>query len=255
LVLTNAIYFNGSWKYKFDKDSTRDDKFFGAGGAESQVSMMHQSQIFGYAERPGYQMLEMPYAGDDLSLVVMLPNARDGLSNLEASLTHDELTAGLNAMYRTDVNVALPKFTFDSSFKLVDALKAMGMTQAFDKERADLTGIANPMFEKLYIDNALHKAFIDVNENGTEAAAATAIVIGITNCVCEPPPPKIFDADHPFLFALRDVHSGSLLFLGRVVDPSKLTAASTAVAPEPASVPLLIVGVFVVVGKRRRSCN
>jgi serpin B len=256
LVLTNAIYFNGSWKYKFDKDSTRDDTFFGAGSAESQVSMMHQSQVFGYAERPGYQMLEMPYAGDDLSLVVMLPKSRDGLSNLEASLTPDELKTGLNAMYQTEVNVSLPKFKFDSSFKLADALKAMGMTQAFDQERADLTGIANLSSENLYIDNALHKAFIDVNENGTEAAAATAIIVGATdNCVCAPPQPKIFDADHPFLFALRDVHSGSLLFLGRVVDPSKLTAGSLAIAPEPASMPLLIVGVFVVAGKRRRSCS
>jgi serpin B len=253
LVLTNAIYFNGSWKYKFDKEFTRSDTFFGTGGAASQVSMMHQSQVFGYAERPGYQMLEMPYAGDDLSLVVMLPNAHDGLSNLEASLSPDELKTGLNAMYQTDVNVSLPKFKFDSSFKLVDALKAMGMTQAFDQKQADLTGIADPMIEKLYIDNALHKAFIDVNESGTEAAAATAIIIGMTDCVCEPPAPKIFDADHPFLFALRDVRSGSLLFLGRVVDPSKLDADSTALTPEPASILLLIVGVFVVAGKRRRT--
>jgi serpin B len=244
LVLTNAIYFDGSWKYKFNKDLTHDDTFLAASGAPSTVTMMHQQQAFSYAERPGYQMLEMPYAGDDLSLVVMLPNAADGLKDLEASLTPDEWNAGINSMYQTSVNVSLPKFTFDSTFKLADALKALGMKQAFDKERADLKGIADPASESLYIDDAIHKAFIDVNEEGTEAAAATAIIVGaVTTCFCAPPQPKIFDADHPFLFALRDVHTGSLLFLGRVVDPGKLTAGLAAGVPEPSASVLLIFAV------------
>jgi serpin B len=252
LVLTNAIYFDGSWKNKFYKQLTGDQAFFGTTG-QSQVSMMHQLHSFGYAERSGYQLLEMPYAGDDMSLVVMLPDAHDGLSNLEASLTTDELKAGLGSMYSTSVNVSLPKFTFDSSFKLADALKAMGMTDAFSKARADLRGIADPPDEKLYIDEALHKAFIDVNEEGTEAAAATAVIIGaVTTCMCAPPPPKTFDADHPFLFALRDVHSGSLLFFGRVVDPAALTALAPAPVPEPASIGLMVMGIILVAGKRRR---
>lgn len=253
LVLTNAIYFDGSWKYKFNKDLTHDDTFFAASGTPSTVSMMHQQWAFRYAERPGYQMLEMPYAGDDLSMVVMLPNAADGLNSLEASLTPDEWNAGLNAMYQTTVNVSLPKFTFDSSFKLANTLKALGMTEAFDKERANLKGIADPASESLYIDDALHKAFIDVNEEGTEAAAATAVIIGaMTTCVCAPPQPKNFDADHPFLFALRDVHTGSLLFLGRVVDPGKLMAGFAAV-PEPSASVLLFIAVVATWRGRRRS--
>jgi serpin B len=253
LVLTNAIYFDGSWKNKFDKSFTHDETFFAASGTPSTVAMMHQQQAFRYAERPGYQMLELPYAGDDLSLVVMLPNSRDGLDNVEASLTPDEWSAGLDAMYQTSVNVSLPKFTFDSSFKLVDALKALGMTDAFDKERADLKRIADPASESLYIDDALHKAFIDVNEEGTEAAAATAIIVGaVSTCFCAPPQPKTFDADHPFLFALRDVHTGSLLFLGRVADPGKLTAFSAAV-PEPSASVMLVIALVAGWSFRRRS--
>jgi serpin B len=253
LVLTNAIYFDGSWKHKFNKDLTHEDTFVSASGTPSTVSMMHQQQAFRYAERSGYQMLEMPYAGDDLSLVVMLPNAADGLKNLEASLTPDEWNAGVNAMYQTSVNVSLPKFTFDSSFGLADALKALGMKHAFDKEGADLKGIADPPSEKLYIDGAIHKAFIDVNENGTEAAAATAVIVGmVTTCFCAPPQPKTFDADHPFLFALRDVHTGSLLFVGRVVEPAKLTPGLAVGVPEPSASVLLIIAVSATWNCRRR---
>jgi serpin B len=250
LVLTNAIHFDGSWKHKFDEKLTREESFF-SGGGESQVPMMRQLQNFPYAELPGVQLLEMPYAGDDLSLVAILPTEQDGLARMEATLTPEMLDAGLNALRETQVNVTFPRFTFDSSFKLSDTLKAMGMTDAFDPDFADLTGIANPMDERLLISDVVHKAFIDVNEEGTEAAAATAVIIGaLSRCVCPPPLPKEFRADHPFLFALRDRHSGSLIFLGRVVDPGG-TASSLNTVPEPSAAWLIVVAVASVMLRRR----
>jgi serpin B len=251
LVLTNAIHFDGSWKHKFDVELTREDSFFSGNGGDSQVPMMRQLQTFPYAELPGVQLLEMPYAGDDLSLVAILPTEQNGLASLEATLTPEMLDAGLTALRETQVNVTFPKFTFDSSFKLSDTLKAMGMTDAFDPDFADLTGIANPMDERLLISDVVHKAFIDVNEEGTEAAAATAVIIGaLSTCVCPPPQPKEFRADHPFLFALRDRHSGSLIFLGRVVDPGG-TAASLIAVPEPSATWLIVVALTSFMLRRR----
>ena len=252
LVLTNAIYFDGSWKYKFDEKSTRQESFH-SGGGESQVSMMRQQQRFQYAELPGFQMLEMPYAGDDLSLVALLPTERDGLAAVEAALTPEVWNDGVAALRDAQVNVTFPKFKFDSSFKLAEQLKAMGMTDAFDVDLADLTGIASPPDETLSIDKVLHKAFIDVNEVGTEAAAATAVIIIGTTSAIMPLPPKEFRADHPFLFALRDRHSGSLLFLGRVTDPGALAAAAAASTPEPGNLTFILVGVIgLVIPCRRR---
>ncbi len=244
LVLTNAIHFNGSWKYKFDGRFTRDETFYAPDG-QSPVSMMFQQERFGYAERPGFQMLEMPYAGDDLSMVIMLPTEHDGLASLESSLTSEILDESLAALHSASVNVHLPKFKFDSSFRLSGALKKMGMTNAFDPRSADLTEIADAsgFGERLFIDDALHKAFIEVKEEGTEAAATTAVTIGAASvCYCPPPTPKEFRADHPFLFAIRDRHSGSLLFLGRVADPGELTSTAESLVPEPASLFLLIIG-------------
>lgn len=235
LVLTNAIYFDGSWKHEFDKAATRFEPFY-ANGGDAPVSMMNQLRHFQYADLPSFQMLEMPYAGDDLSLVALLPKERGGLAGLEASLTPDLWNSSVAALGETNVIVTLPKFKFDSSFSLADSLKELGMTDAFDKHLADFRDIADPLDEKLVISKVLHKTLIDVNEEGTEAAGATAVVmIGVTSaCYCPPPPPKEFRADHPFLFALRDRHSGSLLFLGRVTDPGALAATAAAPVPEPA---------------------
>jgi serpin B len=250
LVLTNAIHFDGSWKHKFDEKLTREETFFSSSG-KSQVPMMRQLQTFPYAELPGLQMLEMPYAGDDLSLVAILPTEQNGLASLEASLTPEELNAGLDALRETKVNVTFPKFTFDSSFKLADTLKDMGMTDAFDPDFADLTGIADPVDERLLISDVVHKAFVAVDEEGTEAAAATAvIVIGITSAFGPPPQPKEFRADHPFLFALRDRHSGSLIFLGRVVDPGG-TAFSLSTVPEPGAAWLVVIALTSYMLRRR----
>ena len=199
--------------------------------------MMFQRQQFRYGAFDGFQMLEMPYSGDDLSMVVMLPDTQDGLHDLEASLTSEQLDESLASMSKRDVLVYLPKFKFDASFELSDTLKAMGMTDAF--HGGDFSGIADGGLE---ISGVLHKAFIDVNEAGTEAAAATAVVIGTTSAIINPLSPTVFRADHPFLFALRDTHSGSLMFLGRVTEPgeSTISALGGPNVPEPASVLLLL---------------
>ena len=254
LVLANAIYFDGSWKYEFDPHHTRKEIFYGPGGSESQVDMMFQSETLAYSEQPGFQMLEMPYAGDDLSMVVMLPTDRNGLASLEPSLSPEVLQAGLDDLNDTTVNVYLPKFKFDSSFKMGRALTDLGMTDAFDPNKSNFSGIVDPDVEQLYIQTAVHKAFIDVNEEGTEAAAATGIGIGTTSCVCGPPHPKTFRADHPFLFALRDRHSGSLLFLGRVNEAGEWTAnaAFGAAVPEPVTIALVAMGLVGFIMRRSR---
>jgi serpin B len=129
-VLANAIYFDGSWKSQFDAHDTRKERFYGAGGAHSEVDMMFQNHTFPYVERPNFQMLEMPYAGDDLSMVVILPNERNGLAQLEASISAEDLSATLDDLSTASVDVYLPKFTFNSGFKLGDTLAGMGMTDA-----------------------------------------------------------------------------------------------------------------------------
>jgi len=140
LVLTNAVYFDGDWKYQFNKQATRDDLFTTVDGSQETVSMMFQEQAFRYAPLEDFQILEMPYAGDDLSMVVMLPNAVDGLADLEASLTSELLDASLEAMRQQKVQVHFPKFTFDGSFSLKSVLSDMGMEDAFT-DAADFTGI------------------------------------------------------------------------------------------------------------------
>jgi serpin B len=241
LVLTNAIYFNGKWKYKFDETATHNAAFYAADGSATPAATMFQQQQFRYGDFDGFKMLEMPYAGDDLSMVVMLPDTHDGLDKLEASLTSVQLDENLAAMSETDVLVFLPKFKFDVSFKLGEMLQDMGMTDAF--QHGGLTGIADGDF---VISDVLHKAFIDVNEAGTEAAAATAVaIIGDNACFnCASPSPPVFRADHPFLFALRDTHSGSLLFMGRMAEPgeSEITSLAGPTVPEPPSMVLMLVG-------------
>lgn len=241
LVLTNAVYFKADWKHQFDRDATYDEQFYNSrNGTSQQVSMMHQQHSFSYAEGAGYQMLEMPYAGDDLSMVVMLPTDRDGLTSLEASLTPQLLDEGLASLQSTDVRVALPKFTFDGKFRLGTTLSDLGMPDAFTGA-ADFSGIAD---DSLQISDVFHQTFVAVDEKGTEAAAATAVVVTVTSAVLDPPTPKFFNADHPFLFALRDTHSGSLLFLGRVTDPGSLNAVAAEHVPEPATACFAVVSVF-----------
>ncbi len=213
LVLTNAIYFKGDWVLPFKKEQTKDEAFKVSATQQVTVPMMQQTAFFNYLDGEGFQALELPYVGDTLSMVVLLPKKIDGLVNFEGSLSVETLTEWLSKLESREVVVSLPRFTMTVEFALKEVLSAMGMPLAFSGE-ADFSGISEA--EKLHIADVFHKAFVDVNEEGTEAAAATGVVVRTTALG---PPPAVFRADHPFLFLIRDVRSGGIVFLGRLVQP------------------------------------
>ena len=219
LVLTNAIYFKGKWSDEFKKERTEDAAFYLTKSREVTVPMMHQTRKFLYAETKDGQVLRLPYAGDDLSMIVLLPREVDGLAALEKSLDADAFDGWTSKLRAREVRVFLPRFKMTAEFQLADALKALGMTLAFSNE-ADFSGIST--VEGLNISAVIHKAFVDVNEEGTEAAAATAVVIAPTAApVDDPQEPAVFRADHPFVFVIRDNRTGAVLFAGRVTNPKE----------------------------------
>jgi len=221
-VLTNAIYFKGDWAEKFNEDATEEQPFHTAPEKTINVPMMHQSEKFRYMENDDLQALEMNYKGDALSMMVLLPKERDGLASLERSLSANQLRQWSESMQTKMVDVYLPKFKLESKFSLKKTLQAMGMAEAFDPAKADFSGMTDAARVRstaagLYIFAVIHKAYVDVNEEGTEAAAATAVGMRLTAAPEEPP---VFRADHPFIFLIRDNRSGSILFIGRLVSPS-----------------------------------
>lgn len=218
LVLTNAIYFKGSWALEFNKKATKDEPFFVDGAKEAKVPTMHISSSNRYHEEAGFQALELPYKGKDLSMVIFLPKTKDGLAAFEKTLSAAKLNEWLGKLrFEETVVVSLPKFKMTSEFSLAKTLSAMGMNLLFS-DGADLSGMNGK--GGLYVSDAIHKAFVDVNEEGTEAAAATAIVVRPTSARIDPKPIPVFKADHPFFFAIRDNRTGSVLFVGRVTDPT-----------------------------------
>jgi serpin B len=215
LVLTNAIHFKGDWAATFPEQATEDAPFFPSGEDEVIVPLMHRRGSYRYAEGDGLKILELPYGTGDLAMVVLLPDAKDGLGALEARLGAEQLGRWLAGLRRQEVAVALPRFSLSSQFTLNQALSTLGMTLPFQQGQADFSGMDGS--RELYITAAIHKAFVDVNEEGTEAAAATGIVVGVRSAL--PSEPKVFRADHPFLFLIRDTRTGSILFLGRLTQP------------------------------------
>ena len=215
LVLTNAIYFKGEWANPFPKGSTKDETFLATGDGRVTVPMMRQVGRFNYLEGDTFQALELPYASDDLSMIVLLPRAADGLATLEESMTPNRLDTWLADLQSHRVDVALPRFKIEARFELRGVLPAMGMPDAFDRDRADFSGMTGG--RDLYISAVIHKAFVEVNEEGTEAAAATGVVMALR--AVRPEPVASFRADHPFSFLIRDRRTGSLLFMGRVANP------------------------------------
>jgi serpin B len=214
LVLTNAIYFKGNWAQQFEKDQTRNQPFTLADGTKVQVPMMNQQAHFGYAEADTLQALEMPYVGDELSMIVLLPKKTDGIKELEEQLTPENLSDWMDQISRREVIVSMPKFKLTDKFDLGRTLQSMGMTDAFT-QRADFSGMAGT--RNLLISAVIHQAYVDINEEGTEAAAATGVSVSLTSIGPESTP--VFRADHPFLVLIRDKPSGSILFLGRTMKP------------------------------------
>ncbi len=218
LVLANAIYFKGQWLSRFEENLTRPLPFHPPSGSAVDVPTMYQQEKFGYAKVDGLQVLRMPYVGDDLAMYVLLTVERDGIGDLEERLAPGSLERWIGAAHEREVRVWLPRFVIDppEPVSLEETLSAMGMPLAFG-DSADFTGMSD-VRPPLFIDEAYHKAFVEVDEEGTEAAAATGVVVGITSAPAMEPPE--FRADHPFLFLIRDVRSGSILFIGRVTNPS-----------------------------------
>jgi len=214
LVLTNAIYFKGNWARQFDEDRTQDAPFTLLDASKIQVPMMNQKARFGYAEIDDLQVLQLPYVGDELSMVILLPKATDGIGRLEQQLTAGNLAGWLDDLREREVIVSIPKFKMTSKFSLESVLRSMGMGQAFTGT-ANFSGMTGR--RDLFISAVIHQAYVDVNEEGTEAAAATGVVMKLTSLGPDRTP--VFRADHPFLFMIRDNTSGSILFLGRVSDP------------------------------------
>jgi serpin B len=214
LVLTNAIYFKAAWRLPFSPKQTVDGDFTVADGKKVKARLMRGPNRTNYFKGEGFEALELPYEAHDLSMVVLLPNKADGLPALEKRLTAANLAQWLARLSDHGVDVTLPKFKLTSEFMLKDVLSKMGMPIAFDRNKADFSGMTTR--ERLFISHVVHKAFVDVNEAGTEAAASTAVVMERTSA----PPPATFRADHPFVYLIRDNRTGSILFLGRVVNPS-----------------------------------
>jgi serpin B len=220
LVLTNAIYFKGDWQMKFNKARTADDDFHLSPGQNVKAPLMHLTSELRYFNGKTFQALEIPYKNYELSMIVFLPNEVGGLPALEQALTAASLQQWLGQLMRgTEIIVTFPKFKMTQQFELGDTLAKMGMKQAFEKDAADFSGMTGK--RDLWISAAVHKAYVDVNEEGTEAAAATGITMTMNMAMANQRQPTIFRADHPFLFLIRDNRSGAILFMGRVTDPTK----------------------------------
>jgi serpin B len=214
LVLTNAIYFNAAWAAPFKAEMTKDGPFYGLDGESVTVPMMHQTTSFGYAEGQGYQAVELPYDGHELSMVILVPEA-GRFAEVENTLDAQEVTALLERLSMQQVALTMPKFRVESSFSLVEALAALGMPSAFS-DVANFSGMDGT--RDLFITDVLHKAFVDVDEEGTEAAAATAVIVGLKSAMPQEPVEVV--VDRPFMFLIRDIKTGAVLFVGRVMDPS-----------------------------------
>jgi len=213
LVLSNAIYFNAAWMHPFEEEVTQDGTFHLFDGGQVTVPMMTQSELLGYTAGEGYQAVELPYLGGELSMVILVP-AQGTFQDWARGMDARQLAAIVGDMERMQVQLAMPRFTFKSGFRLRDALVDLGMSDAFSGA-ADFSGMSGG--RDLFISNVYHKAFVAVDEEGTEAAAATAVVMELT---AAPAQPVEVTVDRPFMFLIRDIETGTILFLGHVVDPS-----------------------------------
>jgi serpin B len=228
MVLTNAVYFNAAWAQPFEKSATSDGDFRLRDGSTVRVPMMRQTATFRVGSGAlfrcsgasrcgpgwGYQAIELPYDGDQLSMLILLPDAQP-LDHLEASLSPDTLATIVASLKSTRVALQMPRWTFRSPvLSLKTPLANLGMRVAFDRDQADFSGMDGRT--DLFVSDVAHQAFVEVDEAGTEAAAATAVIVGTTAL---PPAPISFVVDQPFLYLIRDNPTNTIVFVGRVVDP------------------------------------
>ena len=210
LVLTNAIYFNAAWLHPFDEKATAEGDFHLLTGSSAKVPMMRQTESFGYARGTGYQAVELLYDGSEISMVILLPD-KGTFDTFENTLNAELISQISKDLRRNRIELTMPSFEFEAQFKLGAMLQKMGISDAFNPQLADFSGMDGT--KRLSISDAFHKAFVLVNENGTEAAAATGVVIGVTSL-----PPRV-TVDRPFIFLIRDIATNTTLFVGRVMDP------------------------------------
>jgi serpin B len=213
LILANAIYFKGNWEDQFDKKLTKERAFHSASGTEKKVPMMEKSKSFDYCEGPGYQAVRLPYVGRELAMYVFLPAPGSSPGKLLQTMDGEFWrNATLPGLKKHEGLVVLPKFKVENMLGLVDSLKSLGMKSAFDRSSADFSGMFTGPH---YLSEVRQKAFVEVNEEGTEAAAVTAVGIGLTS-FRQPPKPFEMIVDRPFLFAIVDARSRMILFTGVV---------------------------------------
>ena len=216
LVLTNAIYFKGDWKYQFKEKETKDRKFHLSDGSNKKTPFMNMQGAFDYYEDDLMKMIRLPYKGDKQSMIMVLPHEIENLSKVEENMSQSYF----NRMFeyrQTDVILSIPKFKMTIPLGLNSYLMSLGIISAFgDADFSKMTGA-----DDLFISEVIHKAFIEINEEGTEAAAATAVIMTIESVgPHEPPKPKEFIADHPFLFYIVDNDTKAILFMGRLMEPA-----------------------------------
>jgi serpin B len=215
LVLTNAVYFKGEWKEQFKKNGTKKSIFHNAAGNDVSTDMMYNKARYGYFENDKYQFLEMSYKGNEVSMYVLLPKETQGLTKVTTNLSIETINSSIKNLKRQKVKVYFPKFKLNLSYRLERLMKSLGMNDAFSK-RADFSKMTGN--KELYISAIIHKTFIEVDEKGTEAAAATAVVMRMKSA--PPVDSPEFKADHPFFYFIRENSTGTILFTGRLNDPS-----------------------------------
>ncbi|KAG8515751.1 Antithrombin-III, partial [Galemys pyrenaicus] len=217
LVLVNTIYFKGLWKFKFSPENTRTELFYKADGESCSASMMYQEGKFRYRRvAEGTQVLELPFKGDDITMVLILPKPEKSLAKVEQELTPEVLQEWLDEMSETLLVAHVPHFRIEDSFSLKNQLQDMGLTDLFSPEGSRLPGIVAGGRDDLYVSDAFHKAFLEVNEEGSEASASTAIVISGRSLN---PNRVTFKANRPFLVLIREVALNTIIFMGRVANP------------------------------------
>ena len=227
MVLTNAIYFKGNWAAQFKKANTKEAAFFLDTKETTKAKFMSQESLLRYSEDSDAQLVALPYLGGKLEMLVLLPTEKAGLSAIESTLSSPKLASLISSLRTEEVQLKLPKFKIENKRSVTEPLKSLGMTTAFDNSSADFSGIADPKKvsallgnSKLHIFDILQNAFVEISEEGSEAAAVTAVITSVVTVSDKRPKrPKVFTANHPFLFLIRDAKTGAILFMGRCSSP------------------------------------